>query len=215
MGAKICGVCDAGALDAAVRAGARFVGLVLFAKSPRFLAPEAAAALAARAKGRIETVALLVDPDDEGLRAAARLEPDWLQLHGRESLARVAQARQFARKGVIKALAIAGPEDVRAANAYTGAADMLLFDAKPPAGAARPGGNGLAFDWRLLHGQRFAQPWMLSGGLDPENVAQAMRLSGANLVDASSGLESAPGIKDNSRITAFVQAVMGAQIQET
>ena len=215
MGAKICGVRDAGALDAAVQAGARFVGLVLFAKSPRFLAPEAAAALAARAKGRIETVALMVDPDDEGLRAAARLGPDWLQLHGQESPARVAQARQFARKGVIKALAIAAPEDVRAAHAYAGAADMLLFDAKPPAGAARPGGNGLAFDWRLLHGQRFARPWMLSGGLDPENVAQAMRLSGANLVDASSGLESAPGVKDPQRIAAFVQAAMAAQIQET
>lgn len=178
------------------------------------MGPDAAAALAAKAKGRIESVALLVDPDDEALRAAARLEPDWLQLHGRESPARVAQARQFARKGVIKALAIAGPQDVRAANVYAGAADMLLFDAKPPSGAARPGGNGLAFDWRLLHGQRFARPWMLSGGLDPENVAQAMHLSGARLVDASSGLESAPGVKDNQRIAAFVQAAMAAQIQE-
>lgn len=197
-----------------MQAGACFVGLVLFARSPRFLAPDRAAALAAQAKGRIETVALLVNPDDEALQAAASLMPDWLQLHGHESPARTAQARQYARKGVIKALAIAQPEDLRAASAYAGAADMLLFDAKPPIGADRPGGNGLAFDWRLLHGQRFARPWMLSGGLDPENVAQAMRLSGAKLVDASSGLESAPGVKDNSRIAAFVQAVMAAQIQE-
>lgn len=197
-----------------MQAGARFVGLVLFARSPRFLAPDRAAALAAQAKGRIETVALLVNPDEEALQAAACLMPDWLQLHGHESPARTAQARQYARKGVIKALAIAQPEDLRAASAYAGAADMLLFDAKPPIGADRPGGNGLAFDWRLLHGQRFARPWMLSGGLDPENVAQAMRLSGAKLVDASSGLESAPGVKDNSRIAAFVQAVMAAQIQE-
>lgn len=215
MAAKICGVREEVALNAAVLAGARFVGLVLFPRSPRFLTHERAAALAAKASGRIETVALLVNPDDEALRAAARLGVDWLQLHGQEGPARINEARKFARKGVIKALPIAQAEDVSGAHAYAEAADMLLFDAKAAPGAANPGGNGVAFDWRLLAGQRFTRPWMLSGGLTPENVAQAIRLSGAALVDASSGLESAPGIKDAKRIADFVQAVRAASVSET
>ncbi len=198
-----------------MHAGARFIGLVLFQKSPRFLVPERALALAAKAKGRVESVALLVDPDDEALHAAALLNADWLQLHGHESQSRIAQARQFARRGVIKALPIAGPDDVRQAHGYASAADMLLFDAKAPPGAAHPGGNGVAFDWRLLAGQRFVVPWMLSGGLTPENVALAMQLSGAVLVDASSGLESAPGIKDHQRIAAFVRAAHTPRLSET
>lgn len=218
MAAKICGVKDEAALDAAILAGARFIGLVLYPNSPRFLRQEHAAALAAKAKGRIETVALLVDPDDEALRAAAGLEVDWLQMHGRESPARMAQIRaqthMQVRKGVIKALPIANREDVDAASAYADSADMLVFDAKAAPGAANPGGNGASFDWRLLSGRRFARPWMLSGGLTPENVGQAMRLSGAVMADASSGLENAPGIKDAQRIVDFVQAVHAANVGE-
>jgi phosphoribosylanthranilate isomerase len=208
---KICGIKDAPALDAALAGGARFIGLVFFAKSPRNLDLAAAARLAehARAKGggQADTVAVTVDADDDLLaRIAAEVRPDWIQAHGAETPRRTAELRRFAAKGVIKALALSGPGDLAQAGDFSPAADMLLFDAKAPPGADRPGGNALAFDWNILAGQRFSRPWLLSGGLSQENVAQAIRLSGAGLVDVSSGVESAPGLKHPGRIAAFLAA---------
>lgn len=211
---KICGITEPLGLDGAIAAGARYVGLVLAPKSPRFLTLDQAAALAARARGRIEIVALLVDPADALLAAVrARLAPDWVQLHGGESPARTAEAKGFAAKGVIKALPIARAEDFAAVEAFAGAADQLLFDAKPPPGAARSGGHGRAFDWRLLAGRRLPRPWLLAGGLTPENVAEAIALSGAAAVDVSSGVERAPGLKDPDRIAAFVTAAQQARFE--
>jgi phosphoribosylanthranilate isomerase len=205
--AKICGVTARDALDAALAGGARYVGFVFFPRSPRYIRPEAAAALADAARGRAETVAVFADPTDSELSAVAALAPDWIQLHGREPPGRVAEAKRFARKGVIRGLSVAAAEDLREAAAFEAIADMLLFDAKPPAGAERTGGLGAAFDWRILQGRRFARPWFLSGGLNPENVAEAIRVSGAELVDVSSGVESAPGVKAPARIAAFLDAV--------
>lgn len=208
---KICGVKDASALYAAIAAGARYLGLVLAPRSPRALSLDQAAALAAEARGRIETVALTVDPDDALLQAVqAQIAPDWLQLHGAESPARTLAARGFARLGVIKALPIARAEDFAAVPAYSAVADQLLFDAKAPTGSDRTGGHGAAFDWRLLRGRAIPKPWMLAGGLNPENVAEAIRLSGARAVDVSSGVEDAPGLKNADRIAAFVAAARGA-----
>ncbi len=204
--AKICGIKDAAALDAAIRGGARFIGLVLFPKSPRHISLDTAAALAARARGRIDIVALTVDAPDAELEAiASAVRPDWIQAHGAESTARTAALRRFATKGVIKALGVARSADLAAAAGYEPVADMLLFDAKPPPGGL-PGGNATAFDWQILAGRRFSRPWMLSGGLTPSNVAEATRISGAALVDVSSGVESAPGLKDPTRIAQFLAA---------
>lgn len=204
---KICGVTDDAALDAALRGGARFVGLVFFAKSPRNLSLDRAAALAARARGRVETVAVTVNADDEFLAALAQaVRPDFLQLHGSESPVRVAAARPFAQKGVIKALSVATAADLAEAAAYAPVSDWLLFDAKAPPGAALPGGNGAAFDWTLLQGFKSPRPWLLSGGLDTENVARAIAAANAPAVDVSSGVESAPGVKDPSKILAFLTA---------
>ncbi|MBL8551637.1 MAG: phosphoribosylanthranilate isomerase [Hyphomonadaceae bacterium] len=206
--AKICGLTAQIARDAALAGGARYLGFVFFPKSPRYVRPEIAADLAAPARGRADIAAVFADPTDAELeRVAAALAPDWIQLHGAEPPARVAEARAFAKKGVIRALAVADGADLAAARDFEAVADMLLFDAKPPAGASRPGGYGAAFDWRILQGRRFARPWFLAGGLTPDNVAEAIRVSGAELVDASSGLESAPGVKDPARIAAFLQAV--------
>ncbi|MGE0045702.1 MAG: phosphoribosylanthranilate isomerase [Hyphomonadaceae bacterium] len=204
--AKICGLSDRSGLDAALAGGARYVGFVVFPKSPRHIDPAGAASLAAHARGRAETVAVLVNPSDADLAALTPLAPDWIQLHGHESPARVAEARRHARKGVIRALQVSAAADLDAARAYEPAADMLLFDAKAPAGADRPGGHGAAFDWRILAGRRFSRPWFLSGGLTPENVAEAARISHAPLVDVSSGVEAAPGLKDPARIAAFLAA---------
>lgn len=205
--AKICGVRDRTAIDAALHSGARYIGFVVFPKSPRHIQLDQAASLRVHVGDRAALVAVTVDAAEDQLAAIrASIAPDWIQLHGSEPPARVAAAKRYARKGVIKALPIGAAADVAAAAAYEPVADMLLFDAKAPAGADRPGGLGAAFDWRLLHGRSFARPWFLSGGLTPENVAEAARISGARLVDASSGLESAPGLKDPARITAFLAA---------
>ncbi len=204
--AKICGITTPEALDAAIAGGARFVGFVVHPRSPRHLAPEQLAALAERARGRVETVAVTVEAtDDELAGLAACAKPDWIQLHGAEPPARVASAARYAARGVIKALGLARSEDLSQAGAYEAAADMLLFDAKPPPGGL-PGGNALAFDWRLLAGRRFGRPWLLSGGLTPGNVAEAIAASGASLVDVSSGVESARGLKDPSLIAQFLAA---------
>lgn len=204
--AKICGIKDAAALDAAVEGGARFVGLVFFPKSPRHLPLDEAMALAQRARGRVEIVALTVDASDQQLEAiASAIRPDWLQAHGAESPARLAAMRRYAANGVIKAMGIARSADLAQAAAYEQAADMLLFDAKPPPGGL-PGGNAAAFDWPILSGRRFSRPWLLAGGLTAANVAEAISASGADLVDVSSGVESAPGLKDPLLIAQFLAA---------
>ena len=203
---KICGITSADALDAALAGGARYVGLVFCPRSPRHVAMAHAGALARRVKGRAEVVAVTVNAGDELLaEIAEKVAPDWIQAHGDESPARTAQLRQFAQRGVIKALGIARAEDFAQAAAFEPAAEMLLFDAKPPPGGL-PGGNALAFDWAILAGRRFGRPYFLSGGLNPANVAEAIAASGANLVDVSSGVESAPGLKDAGLIAQFLAA---------
>jgi phosphoribosylanthranilate isomerase len=204
---KICGLSDPEGVAAALAGEARFVGFVFFPRSPRHVSLEKAAALAVSARGRADIVAVTVDADETLLGAiAATLAPDWIQFHGGETPARVAAARRFARKGAIKALPIARAEDFAPVAAFGEAADMLMFDAKAPQGAALPGGNGAAFDWRLLRGRSVPRPWLLSGGLTPENLREALFESGAGAVDVSSGVESAPGVKDPERIARFLAA---------
>ncbi|MGQ0534125.1 MAG: phosphoribosylanthranilate isomerase [Caulobacteraceae bacterium] len=207
---KICGITDAHALDAAIDGGARFVGFVVYPKSPRHLSRDKLAALADRARGKTEIVAVTVDADEELLAGiAAYARPDWIQLHGSESAGKVAQARQYAKRGLIKAIGVARPGDLVQAAAFEPVAEMLMFDAKPTLGGL-PGGNALAFDWRILSGRRFPRPWLLSGGLTPGNVADAISASGAALVDVSSGVEAAPGLKDLGKIAEFLAAARSA-----
>ena len=210
---KICGVSTVDVLEAAVSEGASDVGLVFFPRSPRNVSAEEAAALSAAAPAEITVVGLFVDPPDETLEnvlSVARL--DLLQLHGSESPERVAEIRRRTGKPAMKAIKVAGPDDIEAARRYDGIADRLLFDAKAPSTEGRymPGGNALTFDWRMLAGLDWPCPWMLSGGLTPETVAEAIRTSGAPGVDVSSGVESAPGVKDTSLIAAFIRAAEGA-----
>lgn len=205
---KICGLTRPADVEAAVAAGAAYVGFVFFPPSPRSVSPEAARALAVEVPAGVAKVALTVDADDAELGAILdRVPVDMLQLHGGESPARVAETRTRFGLPVMKAVGLREPADLRALDAYAAVADQLLVDAKPPAGAALPGGNGLAFDWRLLAGRRWTRPWMLAGGLSAENVAEAVRLTGARQVDVSSGVERAPGAKDPVRIRAFLDAV--------
>ncbi|PEQ13173.1 N-(5'-phosphoribosyl)anthranilate isomerase [Novosphingobium sp. PC22D] len=207
---KICGISTADALDAAIRARADFAGLVFFEKSPRFVGSARAADLAARSQGRIGRVGLFVDADDATIAQAVdagRLEA--LQLHGSETPGRAAQLRARFGIPVWKALAVTGEADVARARTYAGAADMILFDAKTPKGTL-PGGMGLSFDWRLVAGWRGPLAWGLAGGLNPENVAEAVRLTQAPLVDTSSGVETAPGVKDPDLIAAFCRAARNA-----
>lgn len=214
--AKICGITTTEALDAALAGGARFVGFVVHAKSPRLLRREVALSLFERARGRADTVAVISDaPAALFEKVAALLKPDWIQAHGTEDPGRVASLKPLARKGVIKAIGIARNEDFALAAPFAQVADMLLFDAKPPPGAQRAGGHGAAFDWKLLKGRSFSRPWFLSGGLTPENVAEATALSGADLVDVSSGVESAPGLKDPARIAAFLAAARDGVLGRT
>ncbi|MBA4491845.1 phosphoribosylanthranilate isomerase [Paracoccus sp. S1E-3] len=204
---KICGLTRPEHVAAAVEAGAGFVGFVFFSKSPRSLTPEAAAALALEVPAGVARVGLFVDPDDALLDAVLTQVPlDILQLHGGETPDRVAEIKARTGLPVMKAVGVAGPQDLDALWDYGLVADMLLVDAKAPKDAALPGGNGLAFDWRLLVGRKFLTPWMLAGGLTPDNVAEAVRLTGARIVDVSSGVESAPGEKDPALIRAFVAA---------
>jgi phosphoribosylanthranilate isomerase len=204
---KICGITGFEAVDAAIASGAVYGGLVFHPKSPRFLALEQARTLADRMRGRLKIVALVADMDDAQLKAMVdAVRPDFLQLHGGESVQRTAQIRAAFGLPVIKALPVAEAADLDAASAYEAVADMLMFDARPPKGAERAGGHGAAFDWQLLAGRSFSKPWFLAGGLRPENVARAIELSGATLVDVSSGVESAPGVKDTARIAQFINA---------
>lgn len=209
---KICGLSTHSALDAAIAAGADMAGFVFFEKSPRHVSLEAARELGGAAEGRIAKVALVVDADDAALDAiVAALAPDFLQLHGTETPARVAAVKARFGLPVLKALGVARAADVEGAAAYRGVADALLFDAKPAPGAAVPGGAGAVFDWELLRGWS-GRDWMLSGGLDPENVAEALRRTGAPGVDVSSGVERERGVKDEAKIAAFVVAARAAKI---
>lgn len=207
---KICGLMTSEALDAALDAGADMVGFVFFPPSPRNLGFDAARALGRRVAGRAQKVALTVDADDATFEAlVAALAPDLLQLHGREPPERVAAIRRRFGIPVMKVIGVSSAEDLAALARYEPVAERILFDAKPPKDATRPGGNGLAFDWQLIAGARIVRPWMLSGGLDAGNVAEAVRVSGAPGVDVSSGVESAPGVKDVAKIAAFVRAAKG------
>ena len=206
LAVKICGLGDASGLDAAIRHGARYVGFVFFAASPRHLSFERARALAARVPGNVERVGVVVDGDDDLLaRVVAAADPDILQLHGGEAPGRAAAIRARFGVKVMKVIRVASAADLDGAAAFEEAADMLMFDARPPPGASRPGGNATAFDWRLLAGRRWRRPWLLSGGLDAGNLAQAATASGARAVDVSSGVERAPGRKDPARIRAFLE----------
>jgi phosphoribosylanthranilate isomerase len=203
---KICGINSPAAADAVLRAGADFGGLVFFARSPRNLTLEAGAALAERMRGRLRLTALVVDADDEMLgRIAKEIKPDFFQLHGKEPPARAAEILAHFHIPLIKALPVTEPADLAGAAAYD-MAEMLLFDAPVSASATRPGGHGVAFDWRMLKDQTLNKPWLLAGGLDPENVSRAIEVSGARLVDVSSGVESAPGVKSETLIADFVAA---------
>lgn len=205
---KICGLTAPEHVRAAAEAGARYVGFVFFPKSPRHLEIEAAAAMAHLVPVGVAKVALTVNASDAELdRLVADVPLDMLQLHGKESPDRVADIRQRYGLPVMKAIGVAEPEDLMAIDLYSEVADQLLIDAKPPRNAELPGGNGLAFDWRLLAGRKYwRRPWMLAGGLTPDNVAEAARMTGAQQVDVSSGVESAPGVKDAGLIRAFVDA---------
>ncbi len=211
---KICGLKTEAALDAALAAGADYVGLVFCTKSPRNLDLATARQLAERARGRAKIVALLVDPDDKQLEdVVAAVAPDTIQLHGSETPERVAEvAKRFGRP-VLKAVKVAIADDALAALAYAGKADRILFDAKAPEGraGALPGGNGLAFDWQALAGVRGKLDYMLAGGLTPANVGEAIRLTGAKAVDVSSGVESRPGEKDPELIRRFLRAAKTAR----
>lgn len=215
---KICGLRTEAQLDAALDAGADLVGFVLYAKSPRNVSLDTAAGLVRRAKARdgVQAVVLLVDPDDALVdRVAAEVGPDILQLHGHETPERTEAIRGRSGLIILKAVPVADAEEVADAFAYLepeGGADILLFDAKPPADpAALPGGNGLAFDWHILEAAKGRTPFALAGGLTPENVEAAIRLTGAAIVDVSSGVESRPGEKDPELIRRFLRAAKAAK----
>lgn len=204
---KICGLTSQESVAAAVAAGARYVGFVFFPKSPRHLQLAAAAGLAASVPEGVCKVALTVNAEDAELDRLVDTVPlDMLQLHGGESPDRVAEVRARFGLPVMKAVGVADEADLSGLADYLRAADQVLVDAKPPKNSDLPGGNGLAFDWRLIAGRRWPVPWMLAGGLTPENVAEAIAMTGARQVDVSSGVESAPGIKDPARIQAFLSA---------
>lgn len=207
---KICGITDEDAMDAAIEAGADYVGLVFFPPSPRNVTPDRAAELVEFAPGDVTKVGLFVDPDDSTLDAVlTRVRLDLLQLHGHETPERVEAIRLEYGLPVMKVLSVSDAADLDAAEPYLAVADRLLFDAKPPKGAVLPGGNATSFDWSILTGRKWGLPWMLAGGLTPANVAEAVRISGASCVDVSSGVESAPGVKDAEKIRAFIAAARG------
>jgi phosphoribosylanthranilate isomerase len=208
---KICGLTQPDTLEAAIRARADFAGFNFFPPSPRYLPLSDARELGARAEARIGRVGVFVDADDGAIaEATAAAGLDAIQLHGTETPERAAQVKARFGLPVWKVVSVASAVDVARADSYAGAADFILFDAKTPKGAALPGGLGLAFDWSLVAGWKGPLPWGLAGGLNPENVAESIRLAGAPMVDTSSGVESAPGVKDAGRITAFCAAVRSA-----
>ena len=203
---KICGVNSQEALSVALHAGADMVGFVFYEPSPRFIGLDTARQFARHCRDRAEVVALTVDAPDATLEAILRrVGPAYLQLHGQESPERVVEIQEKYGVSVIKALGVAEAADLALVEAYSDA-DALLIDAKPPKGALLPGGNGVAFDWGLVRDFSPRKPWLLSGGLTAENVGEAIRASGARAVDVSSGVESAPGVKNPLRIAAFIAA---------
>jgi len=207
---KICGLTDAESIDAAIEAGAEYLGFVFFAKSPRAVTPAQAAELTQFIEG-VQKVGLFVDPDDALLNeVVTQVRLDLLQFHGSESPERLAEVRLEYGVPVMKVIPVAEAADLKAAEPYLDVVDYLLFDAKPPKGADLPGGNAISFDWSILKGYKAPVPWMLAGGLTPANVAQAVKATGAPIVDVSSGVESAPGIKDADKIRAFVTAALSA-----
>ena len=206
---KFCGLRSLADISAAADAGARYVGFVFFPKSPRNVTLADAAKLAIEVPQGICKVALTVDADDAFLDAlTGQVAIDMLQLHGHETPARVAEVKERYGLPVMKAVGVADADDLPQLDAYMQVADQILVDAKPPKGADLPGGNGLAFDWRLIAGRNWDKPWMLAGGLTPDNVAQAARMTGARQVDVSSGVESTTGVKDASLIAAFGKAAI-------
>jgi phosphoribosylanthranilate isomerase len=210
---KICGLSTPETLDAALEAGADLVGFVFYPKSPRNVTLEQAATLAARARGRAKIVTLVVDADDALLAAiAAQVRPDLIQAHGSETPERIAEIARLTGKPVIKAIRVKDDADIAAAADYSTVASLILYDAKAPEtlGNALPGGNGHAFDWGLLEGER-RPAFVLAGGLTPDNVAEAIRVTGAPVVDVSSGVESAPGVKDIGLIRKFIEAAKAAR----
>jgi phosphoribosylanthranilate isomerase len=210
---KICGIRSSADLAAVVAARAAYAGLNFFPKSPRFVTIAEARALALAAPEGLCKVALVVDAANATLDAIVEAMPlDMLQLHGKESPDRVAEVKARYGLPVMKAVGVADEGDLAAVLEYSLAADQILVDAKAPKGAALPGGNGLPFDWRLVAQRRWLRPWMLAGGLTAENVAEAIRLTNARQVDVSSGVESAPGVKDPAKIVAFAKAALGPAV---
>ena len=208
---KICGLSDADSIEASIEGGADYLGFVFFEKSPRNVSPSLVASLVEDAPEEVRKVGLFVDPDDALLdQVLTYVRLDYLQLHGSETPDRVDAIRFSCGLPVIKAVGVSGTGDVIAASQFTDHADMMLFDAKPPPDADRPGGNATAFNWSLMTAYRGRLPWLLAGGLTPENVAQAVIEANASGVDVSSGVESAPGRKDPALITAFLRAAKGA-----
>ena len=208
VAAKICGLMTSEAVEAAVEGGAAMCGFVFFPPSPRSLSVEEAAGLTGLVPEGVTPVALTADADDILLRAITEAAGvGMLQLHGHETPEQTARISDKFGLAVMKVLPIASADDVVAAHAYEGVCDRLMFDAKPPEGATRPGGNALAFDWELLSGRDWSVPWTLAGGLTAETVSEAVRISGARMVDVSSGVEDAPGVKNTAKIRAFLDAV--------
>jgi phosphoribosylanthranilate isomerase len=207
LAAKICGLNDLAGVTAAVSGGARYVGFVFYQPSPRHVSPQQAGALMADVPTNIVKVGLFVDADDATIVAALAAPLDWLQLHGAETPERVADIKRRFGLPVMKAIPIAATADIATAERYLNAADLLLFDAKPPRhrNGALPGGNGLAFDWRLLGTRNWPVPWMLSGGLNAENLVEAVTTTRAVAVDVSSGVETRPGVKDPDKIITFLR----------
>ncbi len=205
---KICGLTAPDHVRAAVDAGAGYLGFNFFPKSPRYVAPTEVAALTSEVPAGVASVALVVNASDELLDSITQSAPfDMLQLHGSESVERVREIKQRYGLPVMKVIGVAEAEDLAKIDTYSEVADQLLIDAKAPKNAVLPGGNGLAFDWRLLAGRKYwRKPWMLAGGLTPDNVAEAIRMTGARQVDVASGVESAPGVKDAELIRAFIEA---------
>ena len=209
---KICGLKTPEAVDAALAGGADYIGLVFFPRSPRHVDIKTGLRLADLARGQAKVVALFVDPEDRAFDSIVeQVQPDMIQLHGDESAPRVKEIRKRCGVPVIKAIRVGSAVDVKRAQRYDDAADLILFDAKAPPGAAIPGGNGLTFDWHALDGIKDRMKFMLSGGLNAENVAEAIRLTGARAVDVSSGVESAPGVKDPELIRRFLKSVKTAK----
>ena len=208
---KICGLKTAEAVDRAVALGARYTGFIFFPKSPRNIEPDDAGRLAERIRGKAKIVAVTVDADNDDLdEIVSALSPDILQLHGGESPERVLNVKAVYGLPVIKALAVRDADDLRRIEPYIGIADRFLFDAKPPKGSDLPGGNGVSFDWTLLDTLDESVDYMLSGGLNAHNIGDALVLTGAKAIDTSSGVESAPGVKDLGRMEEFFDAVARA-----